>query len=234
MSNQWKALFLDLDNCLIDRDAAFKAMLHELFDDLSEETWNEIAAVDNHAYCDRWKFSEWFIQRFPKLEIWRELSKDAELHSLTDFFYQYQIKNISCSLKPAGEKLLLLLEELSTQFELVLVSNGGSINQRSKLKNARLNRFFTEDRLFISAEYKSKKPEAAFFELILDSKKWTVEDVLMIGDDPINDIKGAGDLGIDTCWISMGRSFPLHLNAPDFCIDRFVDFKLDKKRMLCQ
>jgi putative hydrolase of the HAD superfamily len=44
------------------------------------------------------------------------------------------------------------------------------------------------------------------------------EEILYVGDDPGNDVAGAATLGVNSCWVSFGRKFPLKDSTPSFAI----------------
>ena len=92
--------------------------------------------------------------------------------------------------------IIEMLEKLSLTHKLYIASNGIGITQHTRLKNNNLNKYF--DKIFISEEIGSKKPDREFFDIIL--KEIGVEDkgeVLMIGDTLTSDILGANNVGID-------------------------------------
>ena len=98
-----------------------------------------------------------------------------------------------------------VLQFLSTQFQLVLATNGGSHIQRAKLRKAELEPFFPPKAIFISGEMKSEKPNPAFFQTIIQQLQLNAASTLVIGDNLIHDIMAPGLCGMLTCWVSHGR-----------------------------
>lgn len=94
-----------------------------------------------------------------------------------------------------------LLTYLHKKYKLVLITNGLSTIQRSRLKLSSLNQFF--DHIVISEEIGISKPNAGIFEhslkLVHHSNKHTA---LMVGDNLKSDILGGINFGIDTCWFN--------------------------------
>ena len=61
------------------------------------------------------------------------------------------------------------------------------------------------NQIFVSTEIGFRKPSAQFFEAILSTLQLAPKQCLMIGDDPINDISGAGKLGISSLQVGKDR-----------------------------
>ena len=111
-----------------------------------------------------------------------------------------------------------MLERLSQDYRLVLLTNGGFQNQSAKLTQAGLENYFTINNRFISAVIGFEKPDIRAFYIVLKMLGIQPENALMIGDNPLNDIDGAKNAGLQTCWVKKNDSFPSHLNPPDFTI----------------
>ena len=114
-----------------------------------------------------------------------------------------------------------MLEKLSLTHKLYIASNGIGITQHTRLKNNNLNKYF--DKIFISEEIDSKKPDREFFDIIL--KEVGVEDkgeVLMIGDTLTSDILGANNVGIDSCLVDIHGIENSEIN-PTYKIAKTID-----------
>jgi FMN phosphatase YigB (HAD superfamily) len=59
------------------------------------------------------------------------------------------------------------------------------------------------------------KPNPAYFAELLGRFGWPRGPIVMVGNDPEHDIKGAQLMGIPTFWISNGMPYPEVLSAPD-------------------
>jgi 2-haloacid dehalogenase len=102
-----------------------------------------------------------------------------------------------------------LLEALQQKgARLGLITNGLSAVQRPRFKSSGLEAFF--ETIVISEEIGTAKPMHGYFEYTLDQlNSPSVDDVLIIGDNPGSDILGGQNMGIDTCWYNPHRrSFP--------------------------
>lgn len=110
-----------------------------------------------------------------------------------------------------------ILSSLKKRYELVIVTNGSSYNQKKKIKEANLGSYFSF--IHISSEVNSQKPRKNIFLNALQASGHRPKEVLFVGNDPICDIQGARSVGMKTCWISNGNIFPPDIQAPDFTIN---------------
>ena len=117
---------------------------------------------------------------------------------------------------------MIVHEQLYGNYELIIASNGPCSEQKPRLDNANLSKYFSG--FFISEEMGVNKPDSRFFEIILKKiKNKDKSSILMIGDDLTTDIQGAIDAGIDSCWFnSKNRENTLGIN-PTFTIKSFEE-----------
>ena len=88
----------------------------------------------------------------------------------------------------------MVLKRLKEKYRLFLLSN---LSTPYKYPYYKLDLVDYFERAFFSCECKDKKPNASFYQKILDYSLLNKEDFIMIGDNPISDFKGATDFGID-------------------------------------
>ncbi|MES2572951.1 MAG: HAD family hydrolase, partial [Verrucomicrobiota bacterium] len=205
----------DLDNTLFDRDAAFASFF---------DSWlkvpafrrggllQEIRAADCSGDGDRLAFCAKVLDYcgLPSsgaAALWEEIQRTIPAFIRLD------------------ARVAALLEQLAPHFKMAIVTNGGGMFQRAKLRHAGLEQWFPPETVFVSGELGVAKPDRAIFEALLRSTGVRPRSALMIGDHPINDIQGAAALGMQTCWVSLGRTPPNNLHA-DFIIDRVWDFPM--------
>jgi len=94
---------------------------------------------------------------------------------------------------------LEMLETLGKSCTFILITNGISTVQRSRLKAADIGKYFRE--IIISEEIGFKKPEKGFFDAAMKKSGYPPHnEVLVVGDSLSSDIKGGADYGLDTCW----------------------------------
>lgn len=212
----WRTILLDLDNTLIDRDTAHRRYCESylerhcpwIVDGERSEALDEMLAVDQRGYFDRKQYCHWLSKRLPEAN----LSADA----IWDDY-----RGRLAELVPRDERVLDLVDRLQGHYRLAIVSNGFGDIQRRKLGAAGLvDRF---DDVFISGELGSEKPDGRIFLHALEQLGNAPEQALFVGDNPQHDIAGATNVGIATCWIAAGRSYPADLPSPDLTIQDVLE-----------
>lgn len=218
MLDQITTIYFDLDNTLINRNAAFLACIEHFFDEnISNYHFGteqfEIEKNDHYGYNPREEFCAWFIQHYQP-QGWDELS-----------FWNYLKTNISSFVPPISLSIKNKLLKLKQNYRIGILTNGSIINQSRKINQAQLHTIFPSQNIHIAQQYHLSKPNKRLFELILEQWQLPPEQMLYIGDDPRNDILGASTVGIKTCWLSHKRSWKLALQ-PDLIIDTIFDLPI--------
>jgi putative hydrolase of the HAD superfamily len=173
-----EALLLDLDNTLIDRDAAWLAWLEETLPAHAQTAEN----VDALRTLDRGG-------RGPKSAFFSRVSEIAHVSPRVVRRRFFEELPRFVRLKPDADALLRSFRGVT-----VLVTNGPSVLQRAKIAAAGLvDRL---DHVLVSEEQGLRKPQAVIFEKALALAGCAAEDAMMIGDDPRTDIAGARAAGI--------------------------------------
>jgi putative hydrolase of the HAD superfamily len=67
------------------------------------------------------------------------------------------------------------------------------------------------DAAIISGEVRLKKPDPRIFNLALTALNVSASKTLFVGDDPLKDIRGAEDIGMQTCLFQNGESLAILL-----------------------
>jgi putative hydrolase of the HAD superfamily len=197
-------LLLDLDNTLIDRDAAFRRYLADClarhaaaFAGQSRQDKNdrqavmqEIIALDAHGRTPRAQFCSALLQRYPALPFTPDSLWHDHQRILDHFEYNAAI--------PA------MLLRLATRYRLGLISNGSGPMQRRKLRDAGIESLFAL--VLISGEAGVAKPQAEIFQRALSF--FHADSATMVGDDPHNDIRPAHALGLATIHIALPGDTP--------------------------
>lgn len=118
----------------------------------------------------------------------------------TEYVKLYEgTKEMLKSLKDNGKKVFLLsnAQRIFTEYEM-----------------RRLDIFKYFDKIYISSDHGTKKPNSSFFEILLNETGIDVKKSLFIGNDSKCDIKGAGVMGFDTFYVKSNIS-PQNDSAPD-------------------
>jgi putative hydrolase of the HAD superfamily len=96
-----------------------------------------------------------------------------------------------------------ILEYLHTAYQLHIITNGFLTTQLVKMKNCRLEKYFSS--LTTSEVVGHNKPRPEIFHHALSSANARKKESLMIGDDLEVDILGARKFGIDQVFLNRDR-----------------------------
>ncbi|MCO1593610.1 HAD family hydrolase [Micromonospora sp. RHAY321] len=205
------ALF-DLDNTLIDRQAAFHAWAEEFVTDLGLDdkalTW--LIFADAHTSGPRGPFFAAVRNEF-------DLTQPPE-----DLWQQYRRRMpelVSCR----AENLAALRQLRSAGWRIGIVTNGMTDNQKGKIQRTGLDAL--TDAWCISDEVGIRKPDPAIFQIIAQRCGTSTEHGgWMIGDDLTLDIAGGHGAGLHTIWLHPTRSPHKFVDPPpDFTTATVTD-----------
>jgi len=135
--------------------------------------------------------------------VWRDALadcgvNDADLATDLDEVYRHTRRAGEIVDPEAGA----VLEDLSRDHRLALVTNGAPDVQREKLDRAALAHYFAA--IVISAELDVGKPDRRIFAAALDAMGALADAAVMIGDSLPRDIGGARDAGLRSIWVDRG------------------------------
>jgi putative hydrolase of the HAD superfamily len=98
-----------------------------------------------------------------------------------------------------------LLEELKKVGKRIfLLSNAQRIFSEPEMKTLKIYDYF--DGILFSSDHGCKKPSPLFYQAVLEQYYLDKKKSIMIGNDPIADIKGAYDLGLSSLYINSNLS----------------------------
>jgi putative hydrolase of the HAD superfamily len=177
-----KAVLFDLDNTLLDRDAAFRECVEAVVTE--PEARAELLRLDSGGHG----------QREALLQAWKRYSGTTlSLGRLGEL--------IAERLRP-DHGLLATLRGLSEGARLGVITNGGSEAQRRKFQAAGLDQVIPLDHLWVSAEVGMAKPDPGIFLLASSHLKVTPGECLFIGDHGPHDLAGAVAAGMRARLVS--------------------------------
>ncbi len=202
----------DVDGTLLDFGAAERAAIRALF---SEYGLGECTDAMLARYVE---INNGFWRRLER----NELSRPQVLTGRFErFFSEYGIDtgivpefNARYQLR-LGDTIvyrddsLRLVESLKGRVKQYVVSNGTVAAQTKKLERSGLGRWM--DGVFLSERLGAEKPNAAFFEPVLEAiGERDRSRIMIVGDSLTSDIRGGINAKIKTCWYD-----PERLPAPD-------------------
>ena len=98
---------------------------------------------------------------------------------------------------------------------LFLLSNAQSCFTVPELRQLGMAESF--DQIFLSSDFGCRKPAAAFFRAAMEKAGVTAEEIIMVGNDPDADIRGADNCGIETRYFHTHQSPPRSGTLPGSC-----------------
>jgi putative hydrolase of the HAD superfamily len=191
-------LMLDLDNTLVDRDAAFRVAGEELLADygLPEAEVDWLMRVDRSGYAPRRDVAAALLDRHPGLDR-------AAVESLVDSGAAERVRltePVRASLRRAA----------ALGWTLVIVTNGAVRQQETKLRVSGLDAEVAG--WVVSERVGVRKPEREIFAAAAATVGATLSDGgWHIGDAPVADIGGAVEAGLSSVWMHLGRPWPNEL-----------------------
>lgn len=183
-----RAVLFDLDNTLVDRDAAWRATLDARCPDLTEDLRARVLQADGHGRRPRAEYVDWLARHAPQV-----LPK-AGWASLAD--------QIAARTR-AFEEVPAALDQVQACFRTAVVSDGGLRVQRAKLRASGLGSRF--EVVVISEQLGVNKPAPAPFLAALEALDVPPERAWFVGDHPVCDVAGAAALGMTTVWRRHGE-----------------------------
>ena len=137
------------------------------------------------------------------LELFKMKNIDATLELATHAGQMFRI--LSTKYLKLYDGVIDFLELLKKKNKKIyLLSNAQTIFTKPEMKYLGIYDYF--DGIVISSEERCKKPDSAFYNIVLDRYSLNKEESVMIGNDYITDIKGAHDTGLDSLYIHSNLS----------------------------
>lgn len=196
----YTTILIDLDHTIFDSDtsetAAFQqtmlaagiedfARYSTAYREINIELW---AAVERHELTPQ----QVRILRFEQLVATQQLAADP-----TRMAEDYVLALAANGELYDGAREVL--EVLSEQASLALVTNGLSEVQRARIDRLGIGDYF--DAVAISAEIGAAKPGTKIFDIVFaDLGQPARVSAIMVGDNLSADIQGGANYGIATCW----------------------------------
>lgn len=223
MKKSYKTLLFDLDDTLLDFAAAEDAALTNLFKELQIPLTEDMKETYKMFNQGLWRAHEK-----------GEIGRDELVNTRFSIFFEHYGKNVDGAeyekkyrnyLKEGAQLIegaLEVVERLSQQFDLYIVTNGVKITQQNRLKRSGLLPYFQH--VFVSEEVGFQKPRIEFFNYVFSYIGITdLDSTIIIGDSLSSDIKGANVAGIDSCWFNPVEKENATDSVPTYQIKRITE-----------
>lgn len=137
-------------------------------------------------------------------DIRKALQKASLLFNLSlndEKLNYYSSRYIDCYLNGKIEpKVAFLLEKLSKNYSLVILTNGNKNYKIAELKKNNVLHFFRD--IITPEESKFEKPAKEAFLFVLQKYGFRPEEAISIGNSYTFDIKPAKEIGMKTVWVT--------------------------------
>lgn len=187
-----KRLIFDLDNTLIIwKDSYLEAIRKTI-----EYYKLDIDYIEANSFIEEY---ENICDKYDKELMLKLFNEKFNLNLKMDFLdkWLYELGFMA----DYDEKLVSLLEYLSSKYELVVLTNWFKESQLERLKTIKVDKYFKE---IYSGEECIKPNPKSFIKAIGDKK---IEECIMIGDNYKIDIEGAINLGMKAILIDLNDKY---------------------------
>jgi putative hydrolase of the HAD superfamily len=204
-----KAIMFDLDGTLISQRNASSIVLNQFYIDNKYRFSN----LEQKEFFDRWsKTGRKNFQEFLKGEITFE---EKMVTQILEFFERLdnkidkkQAKEIFDKFLPIYEENMLLYDDVipcleflkRSNYQLGVITNGHSKDQRNKLRRFDLERYLPI--IIISGDIGVAKPNAKIFFECINNLELAPQEIIYIGDTPEMDVVGANKVGMKGVWLN--------------------------------
>ena len=202
---KYKWLLFDADKTLFDYDKAEALALQATFEQFGytfDPAYLEAYRHINERVFELYAEGSITTQQV-RYERFEQLSEALKIQLECAPFGDAHIKNMA-----GGAYLIDGAEEtvsaLSQKAKLTIITNALVDVCKPRIAKSAIGSYFSD--VVSAEEIGVSKPNAGFFKATLSRiGNPAKEDVLIIGDNLISDIKGGYDFGIDTCWFNPKR-----------------------------
>ncbi len=188
-------LLFDLDNTLIDRQLAARALMHHIVDADFHETKSsqEIDLIvdqlmewdDEGSTPKDIVFSQYLLHYPHKGRTWEDYNHMWWSH-LGEYTTPYP-------------KAIEVLKTLKQKYKLGMITNGVGMTQRVKIAKLGCEPYM--DLILVSGEEGIHKPDSRIFQKALDLLHVTAQETAFIGDSLKFDMEGSIAMGMMPIWI---------------------------------
>lgn len=192
-----RAVVFDLDHTLFDRHGTLKALVGAL---RKEFPVNEKLGDDEIG--DIWCHADDNFVYFGWENIWGYLCEKGVFADKVKYedYRSFVYKYFATTAVPF-EKTVPMLKELSKRgYKTGLITNGDHALQYKKIRMLSLQNCF--DEIIVSGDVDVHKPDREIFDIMRDKFLFKPNEMVYVGDNPINDIDGARKAGWKTVWMN--------------------------------
>ena len=223
-----KALFIDIDNTLLDFDGYVREAMQKGFRQFGLKPYTEeMFPVFRRINTELWQkieSGELTLAELTKIR-WSRILKTLGIDFDGIRFEDYFRESLFHSAIPI-DGAMEMLSYLEKRYLLCAASNGPYEQQRNRLKKAGMDPFFSH--FFISERIGVSKPAEAFFTRSIQELNEalihrgedpaTPSEIMIIGDSLTSDMAGGQKSGLKTCLFDRERKY----KKEDLAVDHII------------
>jgi len=205
----YKHIFFDLDHTLWDFDTNAKASLTDIFGEfrLAEKVTSDFDAFyqkylhHNKILWERYQNGFITAEELKWRRMWRtmmEFKVGDEILAKNISARFLEILPVKDGMFPHAYEILEYLK--NKDYQIHLITNGFERTQWSKIRNSKIDHFFTH--VITSEASNSMKPEKEIFDFAMNQSGALLHESIMIGDNLDADIQGAMNAGMDNVFVN--------------------------------
>jgi len=205
----YKHIFFDLDHTLWDFDTNAKASLTDIYGEfsLAEKVTSDFDAFyqkylhHNKILWERYQNGFITAEELKWRRMWRtmmEFKVGDEILAKNISARFLEILPVKDGMFPHAYEILEYLK--NKDYQIHLITNGFERTQWSKIRNSKIDHFFTH--VITSEASNSMKPEKEIFDFAMNQSGALLHESIMIGDNLDADIQGAMNAGMDNVFVN--------------------------------
>ncbi len=211
-----KAAVFDLDHTLFDRYGTIREILRTADQDKLpfNESFSREETAEIFILCDKKFNHKGWRAEYRALKGYGILKAEVTEENLFDGY----IVPLFFKTAVAFRFAIPMLEALKVDgIKIGLITNGNGALQRAKLEMLGLEEIF--DAVLVGDEFGAPKPDTAIFLEMSKILGIAPEEMLYIGDNPVNDIEPSRRVGYVPVWVETTGSweFP-EIEKPKYCV----------------
>ncbi|MCA1054279.1 HAD-IA family hydrolase [Rossellomorea aquimaris] len=224
-------LLFDLDDTLLDNSSWFDKGLtqclskHPLTINVDTVLFLELVKKPPRSLIDKLISGEYNTVEFKRAR-WKyaleqfNLTTDIEtLDQLDTLFYKTSMDYIT-----VNKSVLCLLNDLSKEYELGVVTNG-LYDPQQKLMNMGLGKRLNSDKVFHAEQLGYRKPDPRIYSKALDYFNKQPSETLFIGDSWTHDVVAPMENGMEAIWVNSRNVSPSTSHMPYAIVSEIMEIR---------
>lgn len=203
-----KAVVFDLDHTLFDRQGTLRAVAKYFRDRFDMKP-----QISDEEFTDRWIYADDTFVYSGWQYIYENLIENGVFNTVPTFeeYRDFVVEQFHHNAVSFPETVPMLEELKKRGFKTALITNGHHSLQYRKIDILGLRNVF--DEIIVSGDTDFEKPDARIFLLMAQKLGVEADEMIYVGDHPINDIEGATKAGCKTIWMKC-KSPLIECNIP--------------------